>query len=190
MLRGMMFMAHRAGEKRCRQRTAVTKEKDEPKRVVGHYGGHTAQGADVMSKWFVRAALPVILSIFAFILVEYLNGSRRREPTAPDPMLNQLVQAVTVRDVPLQVAIHDLIESAPAGTAIRVCRSLADRPVSLQVAGPQPLHAVLERLAAQLGTTPALASTRRRGDRVLPTLPCPDGSGDYLVIGSQAPLGR
>jgi hypothetical protein len=143
-----------------------------------------------MSRWFVRAVLPIILGVFAFIVVEYLNGSRRGDRTDLDPLLNQPIDALTVRNVPLQVAVHDLIESAAAGTAIRVCRSLADRPVSLAVAHPQPLHAVLESLAAQVGVTPALANTRQPGDRVLPTIPCPDGSGDYLVIGSRARFGR
>ena len=148
------------------------------------------EGYIVMSRWFIRAALPVLLGVVAFIVVEYLDGSWRSHRTTLEPMLNQPVDALTARHVPLQVAVHDLAESASADTAIRICRSLADRLVRLDVVHPQPLHAVLESLAAQVGSTLTVANTRQRGDRVLPTMLCPDGSGDYLVIGSQARVGR
>lgn len=75
-----------------------------------------------MSRCFVRAALPVILGVFAFIVVEYLSQSQRGDRTALISMLNQPIDVLTVRNVPLQVAVHDLIEFASTGTAIRVDR--------------------------------------------------------------------
>jgi uncharacterized protein (DUF2236 family) len=142
-----------------------------------------------MPKRLVRAALPVALGVFAFIFVGYLSGWRPANRATSDAMWNQRIEAFTVHDVPLQVAVHDLTESAKPGTAIRVCRSLAARLVTMELTSPQPLPAVLDRLAAQVGVASTLATSRLE-NRALPTIQCPDGPGDYLVIGSQAGLDR
>ena len=142
-----------------------------------------------MSRRFVRAALPVALGVSAFIGVGYLSGWRPGNRATSDAMWNQRIDAFAVHNVPLQVAVHDLTESASPGTAIRVCRSLATRLVSMELASPQPLPAVLDSLAAQVGGASTFATSRFE-DRALPTIRCPDGPGDYLVIGTPAPFGK
>jgi hypothetical protein len=159
---------------------------------VGHYGVAAVprdQRSGRISRRVVRTALPIVTGVLAFTIVGYLSGRRRERGPAADALLNQPIDNLAVRNVPLQVAIHDLIESAPGEAAVRVCRSLADRPVSVEMAHTEPLHAVIERLAAQVGVAP-VPTIGQQGHRVLLTIPCPDGPGDYLVIGSQTRAGR
>jgi len=103
-------------------------------------------------------------------------------PAASGTDLEQVVPPLVGGDRPLQAVLHDLIESAPAGGAVRVCRSLADVPVRLETREALPLREVLERLAGEVGTDLAPAARGASGP-TLPTLRCPDGVGDHLVIG-------
>jgi hypothetical protein len=89
---------------------------------------------------------------------------------------------VSRESVELQVALHDLVERAHEGLAIRVCRSVASRPVRLDVASGESLEGALEGLARQAGTR-LVVEGRGLGEAPLPTFSCPSGVGDWLVIG-------
>jgi hypothetical protein len=130
----------------------------------------------------IRAALPLLLAIAAFVVVTYVTERWRPERSSDSPSLDQPVRDVAFHGVPLQVAVHNLVEHASSGTAIRVCRSLTSQRVNVTVAEPQSLRAVLETLAAQAGSRLVVAVVRS-DRRPLPTIPCPSEPGGYVVIG-------
>jgi hypothetical protein len=124
-----------------------------------------------------------VLGILAFAVVTYVTDKRGERSPAADALLTQPIRSFTAHNVPLQVAVHNLTESA-GGAAVRVCLALADRSVSVEVTRTEPLHTVIEALAAQVGVTP-LPAIDQHEHRLLLTIPCPNGPGDYLVIGSE-----
>jgi len=105
-------------------------------------------------------------------------------PPAEAAILDRSVAMPAVDDAPLQAAVHDLIEIAGPDVAIRVCRALADRRVTLAGAPPRPLRDVLDRLAAQAGGSVVLAEVPPDGP-ALPTIRCQGRASDYLVIGTR-----
>jgi len=66
---------------------------------------------------------------------------------------------------------------------VRLCRALADEPVTLETNQPASLGEVLRVIARQAGTDLTAATSADGEDEVLPTLRCPGGAGDYLIIG-------
>jgi hypothetical protein len=96
--------------------------------------------------------------------------------------LDQAIPPFESQDRPLQVVIHDLLETAPRGGAVRVCRALAGKAVRLETEVPLPLGEILERLAGEVGSDLAPAARGASGP-ALPTLRCPGEVGDHLVIG-------
>lgn len=102
----------------------------------------------------------------------------------PSPVdLDQPVPALTAGTRPLQVVLHEVAERAPRGATVRVCRTLASSPVEVGPEDSPTLRALLERLAAEAGTDLAPAGRGLGDGEALPTLRCPSGRGDYLVIG-------
>jgi len=99
-----------------------------------------------------------------------------------DTDLEQAIPPLRARGRALQVVVHEIVESAPRGGAVRVCRALAETPVRLETSEPLPLREVLERLAAEVGSDLAPAARGRSGE-ALPTLRCTGAVGDHLVIG-------
>jgi hypothetical protein len=100
--------------------------------------------------------------------------------------LDQLVPPFRARGRALQVVIHDVVESAPRGGAVRVCRALADTPIQLRTETPLPLREILERLAREVESD-MIEAARAASGAALPTLRCPSGAGDHLVIGEPPP---
>jgi hypothetical protein len=125
---------------------------------------------------------PVVVGVAAFVAVEQLMTPRDRGGSIADPGLEIPVQPRPSSRLPLQVAVHDLLESARSGPAVRVCRRLAERTVTLVVTHPVPLREVLTDLARQAGARLVVATTPRDA-RPLPTIACPT-AGDYLTIGN------
>jgi hypothetical protein len=66
--------------------------------------------------------------------------------------LDQAIPPFESRDHPLQVVVHDLLETAPRRGAVRVCRALAGKAVRLETGAPLPLGEILEQLAGQVGS--------------------------------------
>lgn len=97
--------------------------------------------------------------------------------------LDQPISGLTTGTRPLQVVLHEVAERAPRGASLRVCRSLASAPVTVEPGDSPTLRALLERLAADVGTDLAPAGRGLKGGEALPTLRCPSGRGDYLIIG-------
>ena len=127
--------------------------------------------------------LPAALGVAAFVVVDQVALRHGGSLADGSHAVNQPIRALADRTVPLQVAVHDLIEVAPSPTTIRVCRSLASQSVTMHVAGSEPMSKVLRDLASQVGGEVVLATESPRSP-ALPTILCPGGrSGDYLNIG-------
>jgi hypothetical protein len=125
----------------------------------------------------LAATLPFVLALAA------CRGAPEEAPAIAGVM-DRAVAPPALADVPLQVAVHDLIEVAGSDVSIRVCRGLADRRVSVAASPPRPLRDVLDDLAAQTGGALILAQTPS-DERALPTIRCAEsGAADYFVIGN------
>jgi hypothetical protein len=111
--------------------------------------------------------------------------SERENPRDASSELRRSVPGLHREAVELQVAVHDVVEATDLRVPIRLCRSVASRRVSLSVEPGEPLGAVLESLAKQVD---ARVTTEEGppGRRTLPTISCPVGNVDYLVIGPQS----
>lgn len=126
-----------------------------------------------------RAALPFLLGVGAFVAIGFgVDALRHR---GDDRLLDRTIHTTRAETVPLQVAVHDVVEALPAGGGVRVCRALADRPVTVDRAGDVTARVLLAMFAAQTGGTLALGVVRP-GDRPLPVIECPQPSGGYLLI--------
>ena len=142
----------------------------------------TAAESERRARRPARVAAPVFLGVVAFVLVSYFTGMPRRDRSWLPQILDRPIPSLTITNVPLQVVVHDLLESIPAGPAVRVCRAVANQPVTVNMEYPEPLRVVLENLATQVGVHLVLASGQPSA-RTLPTMLCPNGVGGYLVIG-------
>jgi len=141
----------------------------------------------VRARRWIRVAAPLFAALVAFLAVEYGLDRRAADRAALDPVLEWPIRHLDLVDVELQVAVHDLVERAPEGSAVRVCRMLATRHVTVNVDAPAPMRAVLDDLARQAGASLVLG-VGRADTRVLPTIPCPgNGPRDYLIIGGDEP---
>jgi hypothetical protein len=120
-----------------------------------------------------RRGLPALLA--ALVVVGCTAGKS-------DTDLDQAIPPLRSQGRALQVVLHEIVESAPRGGAVRLCRALADTPVQLETAKPLPLRDVLASLAEEVGSDLAPAARGVSGE-ALPTLRCPKGVGDHLVIG-------
>jgi hypothetical protein len=98
-------------------------------------------------------------------------------------VLDQPIPPMRLQTRPLQVVVHDVLESAPRGGVVRVCRALADDPVTLKTEETLPLGEVLSAVAREAGTDLTGARSTDWESELLPTLRCPGEAGDYLVIG-------
>ena len=151
--------------------------------IVLHMGtAEPERPAGRVARRIARGTLPIIVVLLAFAAIGYLTGSPRGSRSTLESMLDGPIQPLSASQVPLQVVVHDLIESVPMGLTIRVCRSLANRPVDVTVRHPEPLRNVLENLATQVGSR-LVFTTSRQDNRALPTILCPGEGGDYIVIG-------
>jgi len=97
--------------------------------------------------------------------------------------LDQPIAPMRLPARPLQVVVHDVLESAPRGGTVRVCRALADDPVALETHETLPLGEVLRAVAREAGTDLTAARSTDWLSELLPTIRCPGETGDYLVIG-------
>lgn len=134
-----------------------------------------------MIRW-LRSSFPVVAAVVAFLGVAYLV-TQPRGPSGTPAVLSRTLRGAVERDLPLQVAVHDLIESAQLPTRIRICRALANRTIVLDIRDGENVSAVLDNLAGQVGAHVAL-TVRQLLDPAEPTILCPDsGVADYLTIG-------
>jgi hypothetical protein len=133
-----------------------------------------------MLRRFLAMALGLALVLLGYVALQALRGGST--PLA----LRTALPAMRRPAVELQVAIHDLAEAADGQPPIRVCRALASRHVNLDVAAGTSLGDVLESLARQVEGGPVRVEGGWR-EPSIPTLACPDGSRDYLLIGKGGP---
>ena len=138
-----------------------------------------------------RVLVPAGIGVLAFVVVQFVTvryGDRRLDRSWRH---TQPSQQVDVTNVALQVAVHALVEAAPSPMAVRVCRSLADRVVTIHATPADTISAIVESLARQAGSDVTLGTEHPHGQALL-TIVCPDGrSGDYLTIGTaHAPRAR
>lgn len=138
-----------------------------------------------------RVLVPAGLGVLAFVVVQLLIVRYDASGTDRSWAQTRPSKRVDATDVTLQVAVHDLIEAAPPAVAVRVCRSLADRVVTIHAAPTDTISATLESLARQAGSNVTLGLEHPHGP-ALPTIVCPDRrASDYLTIGTaHAPRAR
>jgi len=131
--------------------------------------------------------LPVVLGVLAFVVVDALMSWRGTKERRPSPALDQTVDVHVMSAVAVQVAVHDAIETAASPVRVGVCRSLADRRVTIAAPGELPLARLLDEIARQAGSR-VVVDARGGSGALAAAIVCPDDRrGDYVVIGLVAP---
>jgi hypothetical protein len=143
-----------------------------------------------LSTWWRKVLAPVCLGLLAFVVVQLLIARYAMWRADRSWTNMQPVRAVDGTGVALQIAVHDLVEALPRPFAVRVCRSLANRPVTIHAGPTDRLSAILGNLARQLDTDVTLGIEAPQ-DAALPSIVCPGGrAGDYVTIGTAVPRRR
>ena len=127
-----------------------------------------------------RRAIGIAIGVLLLAVALVLHGGRELRDL-PEIDLEQRIDHLLLERVQLQVAIHDVVEAAPTDIVVRVCRTVAERPVTLKVTEPRTVREVLESLARQVDARFIVQAGGPKGS-VLPTIACTDAA-DYLVIG-------
>jgi hypothetical protein len=127
--------------------------------------------------------IPAALGVAAFLGLTLVRSWTAPDDGALRRTLERPIGGVSEHEVPLQVLVHDLVERVGPPAAVNICRTVANRAVTLSGDTVPTLGQALEVLANQVGASAVIATGR--GNRPgLPTIPCPAGrSGDYMTIG-------
>jgi hypothetical protein len=134
--------------------------------------------------------IPVALGVGTFLGVTLLRSWIARDHGDAWRTLGRPIGGFAEHDVPLQVAVHDLVERVGTPATVNVCRTVANRAVTLSGDKAQTLETALEALANQVGTSVILGERRVEGSE-LPTILCPGGQpSDYVTIGFAQPPAR
>jgi hypothetical protein len=134
--------------------------------------------------------IAALLGLAGFVGIALFQSSIVPDRREMRGLIDRPTGGITEHDVPLQVAVHDLVERVGPPTTINVCRTVVNSTVALSGDEVRTLGTALEALASQVGTSVVFAAAGVNAPG-LPTIRCPDGRpGDYVTIGSVRPPAR